>query len=41
MYPYVQEGIHYLEITQEGKQVLANLYANVFRQEHAVPPASD
>lgn len=38
VYPYVQEGIHYLEITQEGKQVLANLYANVFRREHAQSP---
>lgn len=40
VYPHVLEGIHYLEITQEGKQVLANLYANVFRSEHARPPSS-
>ena len=41
VYPHVQEGIRFLEITQDGKQVLANLYANVFRREHARPPASD
>lgn len=40
VYPYVQEGIHYLEITQDGKQVLANLYANVFRREHAQHPGA-
>jgi hypothetical protein len=24
-------------LTQEGKQIIANLYANVFRVEHAQP----
>ncbi|MDJ1185433.1 Npun_R2479 family HD domain-containing metalloprotein [Roseofilum casamattae] len=34
VYPYIQEGLSYLELTQEGKQIIANLYANVFRVEH-------
>lgn len=33
-YPYIQNALTYLEVTQEGKQILANLYANVFRVEH-------
>jgi hypothetical protein len=41
VYPHVQEGIRYLEVTQEGKQVLANLYANVYRREHAQPPPTE
>ena len=34
--PYLGEALHYLRITQEGKQWLANLYANVFSMEHRV-----
>ena len=32
--PFIQEGLRYLRITQEGKQWVANLYANVFEEEH-------
>ena len=32
--PHIGEALHYLRITQEGKQWLANLYANVFSMEH-------
>jgi hypothetical protein len=32
--PYVQEAIRYLHITQDGKQWIANLQANVFGLEH-------
>jgi hypothetical protein len=32
--PYIGEALHYLQITQEGKQWVANLYANVFSMEH-------
>ena len=32
--PYIQEALHYLRVTQEGKQWIANLYANVFGAEH-------
>ena len=32
--PYIGEALHYLRITQEGKQWVANLYANVFSMEH-------
>ena len=34
VYPYIKEAVHYLGLTQEGKQIIANLYANVFRVEH-------
>jgi hypothetical protein len=30
VYPYITEALHYLELTLEGKQIIANLYANVF-----------
>ena len=30
--PYIQEGLRYLRITQDGKQWIANLKANVFGQ---------
>ncbi len=33
-YPYIQNALTYLEVTQEGKQILANLYGNVFRMKH-------
>lgn len=32
--PYIQDAIKYLEMTQEGKQWIANLYAHVFTAEH-------
>lgn len=31
---YIQPALHYLELTLEGKQIVANLYTNVFRVEH-------
>jgi hypothetical protein len=34
VYPYIQPALNYLDFTLEGKQILANLYANVFRVEH-------
>lgn len=34
VYPYIQPALRYLNVTQEGKQITANLYANVFRIEH-------
>lgn len=34
VYAYIQDGLHYLELTQQGKQIIANLHANVFRVEH-------
>ncbi|HBR00088.1 MULTISPECIES: Npun_R2479 family HD domain-containing metalloprotein [Roseofilum] len=39
VFPYIKEGLGYLELTQEGKQVIANLYANVFRVEHQPNPS--
>jgi hypothetical protein len=32
--PYVGDALRYLQVTQEGKQWIANLYANVFAMEH-------
>lgn len=34
VYPYIKDGLGYLQLTQEGKQFMANLYSNVFRVEH-------
>lgn len=39
VYPYIQNALRYLDLTQEGKQILANLYANVFVVEHQAPLA--
>ncbi len=41
VYPYIQDALVYLELTQEGKQIAANLYANVFRVEHASTPIGE
>ncbi|UCE62781.1 MAG: metal-dependent phosphohydrolase [Nitrospirota bacterium] len=32
--PYIRDAIRYLELTQDGKQWLANLYSHVFAIEH-------
>jgi hypothetical protein len=32
--PHIQDGLHYLRKTQEGRQWLAHLYAHVFEEEH-------
>jgi len=32
--PYIEDALVYLRVTQEGKQWVANLYANVFSTEH-------
>lgn len=32
--PYITEALGYLQLTQEGKQWIANLYAHVFAMEH-------
>lgn len=34
VFPYVKDGLRYLELTQQGQQVIANLYSNVFVVEH-------
>ncbi|MEM7725740.1 MAG: Npun_R2479 family HD domain-containing metalloprotein [Cyanobacteria bacterium P01_A01_bin.45] len=34
VYPYIRDGLHYLSLTQQGKQIIANLYSNVFVVEH-------
>ena len=37
VYPYIQDALRYLSYTQEGKQMRASLYANVFMVEHESP----
>lgn len=32
--PFIKDALNYLRVTQEGKQWIANLYANVFSTEH-------
>jgi hypothetical protein len=34
VFPYIEPALQYLELTFCGKQIIANLYANVFRVEH-------
>jgi hypothetical protein len=34
VFPYIQDGLRYLSLTQQGKQIMANLYSNVFVVEH-------
>lgn len=36
VYPYIRDALGYLKLTQEGKQIIANLYAHVFEVEHEV-----
>ena len=35
--PYIDDGLRYLGMTQNGKQWMANLYAHVFAEEHDLP----
>ena len=39
VYPYIKDGLRYLSLTQQGKQIIANLYSNVFVVEHECPQA--
>jgi hypothetical protein len=34
VYSYIKDALRYLELTQQGKQIIANLYSNVFVIEH-------
>ncbi|MGB3613410.1 MAG: Npun_R2479 family HD domain-containing metalloprotein [Elainellaceae cyanobacterium] len=34
VFPYITEGLRYLQLTQQGQQIIANLYSNVFVVEH-------
>jgi hypothetical protein len=34
VYPFITDALHYLSLTQQGQQIAANLYANVFVVEH-------
>lgn len=38
VYPYIRDAIAYLKLTQEGKQILSNLYGHVFEVEHEKHP---
>lgn len=39
VYRYIKDATAYLELTQQGKQIVANLSANVFRVEHSTTQA--
>ena len=34
VYPYIKDAIRYLQVTQSGKQTVANLFGHVFAVEH-------
>ncbi|NJP08077.1 MAG: metal-dependent phosphohydrolase [Leptolyngbyaceae cyanobacterium RU_5_1] len=34
IHPYIQDALRYLSLTQQGQQITASLYANVFMVEH-------
>lgn len=34
VHPFIQDALRYLSLTQQGKQIIANLYSNVFVVEH-------
>jgi hypothetical protein len=34
VYPYIRDAIGYLSLTQQGKEMIAHLYSNVFMMEH-------
>jgi hypothetical protein len=34
VYPYIQPALRFLNLTQQGQQITASLYANVFMMEH-------
>lgn len=34
VYPYIQTALRHLSLTQQGQQITASLYANVFKIEH-------
>jgi hypothetical protein len=38
VFPYVKDGLRYLSLTQQGQQITANLYSNVFVVEHEPAP---
>ena len=35
VYPYIQDALRYLHVTQEGKHWIARLHSHVFEVEHA------
>ncbi len=37
VYPYVKDALYYLSLTQQGQEIVAHLYSNVFVVEHEKP----
>ena len=35
--PHIGAALHYLQMTQEGKQWIANLYAHILSEEYDLP----
>lgn len=36
VFPFIQDALYFLSLTQTGKQIIANLYSNVFMVEHEI-----
>ena len=41
VFPYLKDALHYLSLTQYGKQIRANLFSNVFLVEHEIDKGAD
>jgi len=39
VFPFIQDALQYLSLTQQGQQIVANLYSNVFVVEHKIGEA--
>jgi hypothetical protein len=37
VYPFVKDAFYYLSLTQQGQEIVAHLYSNVFVVEHEKP----
>ncbi|MCX5934083.1 MAG: metal-dependent phosphohydrolase, partial [Pseudanabaena sp. LacPavin_0818_WC45_MAG_42_6] len=37
VYPFVKDALYYLSLTQQGQEIVAHLYSNVFVVEHEKP----
>ncbi len=37
VYPYIKDALYYLSLTQQGQEIVAHLYSNVFVVEHDRP----
>jgi hypothetical protein len=38
VHPYIKPALYYLSLTQQGKEIVAHLYANVFMIDNEILP---